>query len=70
MGSIAVMLGAFAVGLAASVIIRRIVKREIPLYGNTYYPLFGIILDDRDKHLLVLAGISFIICIVLLVAFQ
>ena len=64
---IAVIFGAFAVGLAASVIIRRLLKKEIPLYGNTCIPLLGITLNDRDKKLLLLAGISFMVCIVILI---
>ena len=66
MGSMAVIFGAFAVGLAASVIIKRLFKKEIPLYGNTYVPLLGITLGDRDKKLLFLAGISFTFSIVIL----
>ena len=56
-------------GLPVSVIIKRLFKKEIPLYGNTYVPLLGITLDDRDKKLLLLAGISFGLCIFILVVF-
>lgn len=68
MGSMAIIFGAFAVGLAASVIIKRLFKKEIPLYGNTYVPLLGITLGDRDKKLLFLAGASFMLCMVILMA--
>ncbi len=63
-----VMFGAFAVGIAAAVIIRKMVKKEIPLSGDTSIPLLGITLNERDKKLLVLAGVSLIMCIVFMIA--
>lgn len=64
MEKVAIIFGAFGVGLAASVILKRFFKKEIPLYGDTYVPLLGITLNDRDKRLLFLAGMSLVLCVV------
>jgi len=62
MENFAVLFGAFAAGLAAAVIIRRLVKKDIPLSKDTYISSLGITLNERDKLLLALAAASVALC--------
>ena len=51
----------------ASIQIRRIIKSELPLFGpKAFTASSNIRLDAFDKRMVTVAGVSFIVCIVLL----
>jgi len=62
-----VIFGLISGGCLASIQIRRIIKGKLPLFGpKAFTASSNIRLDAFDKRMVTVAGVSFIVCIVLL----
>jgi hypothetical protein len=64
----AILCGLTAGTAGAAIVIRRVVRGELPPVGNSLLPAFHLRLDTLDKRLALVAAIFFLARIVLVVA--